>query len=352
MPRVLVTGATGFIGPHVVDRLERAGAEVACLVRPSSRRDALSPFSVEFRTGDVTDPASLDAALDQIDIVLHLAGLTKAFRPDDYRRVNAEGCSRLAQACARRTSPPTLILVSSLAAAGPAPSDRPRTEHDQPQPISHYGRSKRSGELAAAEFAGHVPLSVVRPPIVFGAGDRDFLRLMRPIARFGWHPVPGVSASRYSLIHAADLAEAIWLSAVRGARLARDPQSDPHVGYYFVAHPEHPTYVELGHRIAQAVGRERLRVLRAPAAAAWLAGGVSEIWSRLRGQPAILNWDKAREALAGSWTCDPSRAMNELGFQPAHSLDERLAQTAAWYIDRGWLPAPTAATVREGPSPA
>ncbi|HEY5139391.1 MAG TPA: NAD-dependent epimerase/dehydratase family protein, partial [Methylococcales bacterium] len=138
-------------------------------------------------------------------IVFHLAGLLKAVRNDDFVRVNAGGVESVAAACDERAEPPVFVVVSSLAAAGPCAVDRPRAESDLPTPVSAYGRSKLAAELAATKYAARVPISIVRPPIVFGDGDRAVLELFRPIARWGIHIVPGLRQRRFSLIHVTDV---------------------------------------------------------------------------------------------------------------------------------------------------
>ena len=338
--QVLVTGASGFIGSRLVDALLQTGYEVRCLVRASSNRAKLDATAVELVTGDVTDPESLSSAVAGVDAVFHLAGVTKALRRGEFERVNAQGTANLAEICARSSASPVLVLISSLAAAGPSPESHLRHESDPAMPVSNYGRSKRGGELAAARWAGEIPISIVRPPMVFGPGDRDFFNMVRPIARYGLHVVPGISRRRYSLVHADDLSAALCLVAQNGRRLPLDvsSSSDPGQGYYFVASSETPSYPELGELISRALGKPGVRIVRGPLALAWLAGAFGELGSQLRRRPGIINLDKAREASAGDWTCDASRSRAELGFAPQEDLLDRLRETAQWYIEQHWLP--------------
>ncbi len=337
MPRALVTGATGFIGPHLVRHLLAANCQVRCLVRRPARAALLQSLEVELAIGDVSAPDSLAAALHGVDLVFHLAGVTKTLQSGEMTAVNEVGARHLAEACARRTSPPVLVLVSSLAAAGPAPPGRLRSENDAPCPVSHYGRSKRAGELAAMRWASQIPLTIVRPPIVFGPGDQDFYRMFLPIAKWGIHPVPTRRHYRYSLIHAADLSALLWQAAQRGERVPTEPsQPDEAQGVYFAAHQESPSYAELGHRLAASMGKPAPSVWRAPEFMMWVTGLLGEVVGQLRRQPLIVNLDKARESTAGDWTCDPARARQELGFAPA-PLDDRLRETADWYRAEGWL---------------
>lgn len=348
MTRILVTGATGFIGTHLVLELLRLGHNVACLVRSPARLDALDRRLAELAPsnktkaaeirpviGDVCDAESIAPAIAGSDVVFHLAGLTKALRPRDFWPVNERGVENVAAVCARQSKPPVLVVTSSLAAAGPSRDNHLRSEEEEAAPVSHYGRSKRAGELAAERWADRAPISIVRPPIVFGEGDEMAVSLFRPIAKIGVHFVPGCAYDpRVSAIHAEDLVAALLLVAEHGRRICPDGKSS---GYYFAAADEHPTYAELGRLIGTALGRSRVRVQPLPKRWVWTAAAAVETFARLRGKAGALSIDKVREARAGSWTCSPERIRSELGFRPAKPLLERLRQTAQWYRKAGWL---------------
>jgi nucleoside-diphosphate-sugar epimerase len=334
MKHVLVTGASGFIGTHLVRHLSDRGATVSCLVRPKSDRRQLEPFRPRFVAGDVTDPESLRPALQGVDVVYHLAGLTKSLSAGRLHEVNEVGVRNVAACCAAQRQPPVLVMASSLAAAGPAPLDRARTEADAANPVSAYGRSKRAGELAAREYAAHVPTTIVRPPIVLGEGDRDGFAMFEGIAKWGIHVVPGLRDYQFSTIHAADLAAALVLAAGLGRRLS---SADEAQGTYFAAADETLTYADLGRLIGDVLGRPRVMVVRSPQAMVWAIAGVNEAVSQLRRRPHILSLDKAREATAGSWTCSALAIRQDTGFAPAQPLRQRLLQTVHWYFEQGWL---------------
>jgi nucleoside-diphosphate-sugar epimerase len=341
MNRVLVTGATGFIGRHLVERLLASGVEVRCLLRV--REGTALPLGPEITPvrGDITRPETLANAVEGVDVVYHLAGKTLAFSAAEYDRINAEGTRLVAEACARRPSPPVLVFVSSLAAAGPSPFDAPRDESEPSRPVSNYGRSKQAAEAALRSLADRVPITVLRPPGVFGPREPYMLGLFRSVQR-GISLVPSLSPFRISLIDVRDLVEALFLAAPRGRRLLPElatgngDESDSR-GIYFIADPETPTYAGLGQEVALAVGRRSVRTIRLPGPLGFALAAAAELPARVRGRPFLLNLDKMREAVAGSWTCRTDRARLELGFQPAASLADRLRQTACWYRDHGWL---------------
>lgn len=339
MARVLVTGATGFIGTHLVEALLDREERVAALVRDPGRASRLEQSGAQLVLGDVANLDRVRAAVAGASAVFHLAGVTKTLAPREFFEVNRRGVAHVARACAEQSTPPVLIVVSSLAASGPAIDGRPRKESDEPHPISWYGRSKRGGERAAGRYAGDVPITIVRPPIVFGEGDRLSLEMFKPVARWGVHPVPGLVPRHYSLIHADDLVEALLLAAARGKRLPpRGASADQRgVGCYFAACDEQPSWHELGRMIGRSLGRGSTLVVPFGARMVRAVGLLGELAGRLRGRQVTMNLDKAREATAGSWICSSKKAKEELGFSVAVPLAGRLAQTARWYQQEGWL---------------
>jgi nucleoside-diphosphate-sugar epimerase len=339
MAKVLVTGATGFIGTHLVAALAARGDEVTCLVRKSSQVGPLAAAGAHLAYGDVTDRDSLPPAVAGQQIVYHAAGCTQTLDPRNFYRVNQRGVANVVQVCAGQTSPPVVVVISSIAAAGPAADGRPKAEADRPAPVSHYGRSKRAGERAAEAFADRVPITIVRPPIVLGEADHLGLPLFRSIARFGVHMVPGLKPRRFSLIHADDLVQLLILAAERGRRLPpRDgPDSHGPQGYYFAACEEDPVYSDLGRMVGEALGRHLVLVIPTATPLLWMMAVAGEAISRIRHDPLFMTVDKAREITAGDWLCSARAAAAELDFAVAAPLLERLRQTAEWYRREGWL---------------
>jgi dihydroflavonol-4-reductase len=318
--RVLVTGATGFIGTALVRRLIQGGDEVRSLVRKSSSTSTLGELPVEMVLGDLADEESLRRAVAGCELVYHLAGAVKALRPRDFFRVNGEGTRRVAVACAAAPTPPRLVYVSSLAAAGPSAAHRPRHEEDPERPVSLYGESKLEGERALRSLSGRMSASVVRPPIVYGPGDREFLPLLARMARLGLSVQVGLAERRYSTLHVDDLCEGLLAVARRG----KPVRGEGSEGTYFLDDGAEHTWAEIGRVACAALGRRTVQ-LRLPIFLALAAAAVSSLRSALSGEPAIVSFDKLKEVRERAWTCSSDRARREVGYCPRFPLEPGLA---------------------------
>ncbi len=203
---VLVTGATGFIGSHLVRRLVARGFRVSCLVRATSHVDELRAAGAQQIVCELEDRAGVSRVLaaSMARFVFPLGGVVRALSAKDFMAVNAGGVDRVAAACAEQADRPVLVLVSSMAAAGPS-GEIPKVESEPPVPVSDYGHSKLAGERAAARYARAVPITIVRPCVVFGAGDRGVYEVIGPIEHSGVHLVPGRGDRRVSLIAIPDV---------------------------------------------------------------------------------------------------------------------------------------------------
>jgi len=320
---ILVTGATGFIGGHLAERLVAQGRAVRCLVRRTSSLASLPSSAIELAEGDLESGAGLDEALRGVDTVIHLAGVTKARTPAAYHLGNAQATANLVRAAAdvRR-----FVHVSSLAAAGPSSPHRPVTEEDEPHPVSHYGRSKLAGEEVVRESALAARAVIVRPPIVYGPRDRDVFQMIRLVSR-GWILQIGTAPRLFSFIYVGDLVDGLIAAAVK-------ENAPGHV--FFMAHPAPVTWSEFGKAAARLMGR-RAHAVAIPEKAAYAVGLCAEWGARVSGAPGILSRDKVTEACGAGWICDPGRALRELGFRACTGLEEGLRRTLAWYKEAGWI---------------
>jgi len=319
---ILVTGGSGFVGSHMLDRLASEREPVRALVR----RETALPAGVEAVFGDLADhagkPALPDAALRGVTTIIHIAGVTKALRRQDYYLGNTRATENLARLAVGRGI--RFVHVSSLSACGPCAAETPVNEETAPTPISHYGKSKLAAELALRAL---IPDSlIVRPPVVYGPRDRGVFSLLRSICR-GIDARIGGGERWFSLIYIDDLVEGL-LAASRAPHAAGRT--------YFVSHARPESWSSLGETAARIVGRKPL-VARVPVPAAYAAGWLGEMAARLRRQPGFVSREKIFEAIQRRWVCDPRRAALELGVNASTSLEAGLTHTLAWYKEAGWL---------------
>lgn len=337
MAHVLITGATGFIGTSLVEELLRRGDRVRCLVRSPERAKPLADLGAELVAGDLDQTAALAQATADVEIVYHLAGLTKTLQPEEMTRVNRDGTAKLMQSCADQPQPPVVVLVSSIAAAGPAPRGQIRTEADPPAPVSNYGKSKLAGEQEAEKLAARVPLTIVRPGMVFGPRDPGMLVAFQSIRQLRSHVTPGLTPPPLSWIYIDDLIDLMLRAAERGTRVPAGGNGTPGQGRYFAVVSEHPTWTEMGRMVRPMLSRPFALLLPLPGPLAWCVAGINERLARMSGKPRWVNYDKIREALVTSWACSCEAAQRDLGFAPPKPLVERFEETINWYKQEGLL---------------
>jgi nucleoside-diphosphate-sugar epimerase len=198
--------------------------------------------------------------------------------------------------------------------------------------VSWYGRSKLAGEKVVREYADRLPVSIVRPGIVFGPGDHRILPIVQTIRRFHLHAVPSARPPSLSYIHVADLAQLLTLAALHGERLPIDSAKNPGQGVYFAVDREHPDYAAFGRLLAESLECRNVIVWRFPGLIPWILAAANQGWGYLRGKVDDFNIDKIREARAPSWACSSEKAERELGYHPAAPLTTRLHETVQWYV--------------------
>lgn len=323
--KALVTGATGFVGGHLVDVLRERGDDVTALVRSAARGARLGSRGVRLVQGDLHDMDALRRASAGQEVVYHVAGVVAA--PDEaaYVAGNRDGTANLLRAAEMAGNVGRFVLVSSMAAGGPARKGRPRLPDDASNPVTAYGRSKLAGEGVVR--GGGLPWVILRPPTVYGPHDKDNLIKVYRLARLGVAPVFGDGSQELSAVHASDLARAIASAGVA---------PDVERGLYYVNHPEIFTSADLVRRIAESMGR-KVRVIGLPDP---LARGILHVTgaaARALHRTTILNADKANEFLQPAWTADPSAFMTDASWTAEHDLASGLADTWRWYKEAGWL---------------
>jgi nucleoside-diphosphate-sugar epimerase len=319
--KALVTGATGFIGSHLCEELVKKGYEVTCLSRNASHLKWLESLNVTIVRGDCTQPESIQEAVGDFDYIFHLAGLTKSTSPDEFFRINTKGTENLIRVVAEKN--PKLkrfVYMSSLAAAGPGKDMTPIREDCLPSPVSDYGRSKLEGEKAVLKYRDAFPVTILRPPAVYGPRDKDMLVMFKMIKKGFFFDL---GKCYYSLLYVEDLVHGIILCAESGT--SED-------GIYFLCDDEFYTGERIAMEISSALN-VKARALRAPKC---LMPFFAFLGERINRQ-GIINRDRIKDFQHAYWICDSRKAREEIGFRPKVGLKEGIKWTADWYRIHRWL---------------
>jgi dihydroflavonol-4-reductase len=334
---VAVTGANGFVGSNLTKSLIDRGVDVRAIVRTNRRlpkeiqvdTSRLKYFDIGLESID-----DLAKSFEGVDTIIHVAGCTASRKYREYLQGNMRGTRHVLEAARRLANPPRVILISSLAAAGPSSRKQPVKPEGKTHPVSLYGRSKVAAERMAYRYAADLPLTIIRPSIVFGPADHGVLAMMKTIAKARINPVAGYHIPKMSFIHIDDLVNAIFQAIQFGQRIEPGHSGPYGRGIYFVADPESCSFPRFGTWAAEAMGTSWHIPLPIPI---WLIGSVAWVNERLPSGIPVLTVDKVREASAPGWECDVSSTMSELNWAPQASLRQRIRQTVEWYRENGWL---------------
>ncbi|MCP5519448.1 MAG: NAD(P)-dependent oxidoreductase [Verrucomicrobiales bacterium] len=326
--KVLLTGANGFVGSHILDRLRQDGMAVVLLLRPSSdTRFIVSHLdAVEVVRGDLANPGALAPVMAGVTHVIHCAGATKALHEEGLFAANRDGTTGLIHLVNEHADHiERVVHISSLAAGRSGRAEQPAHEDDSPEPLSAYGESKRAAEEVVCRHC-RVDHMILRPAAVYGPRDREFLPLFAAAAK-GWAPVFGGGRQELSLVFAPDLAAAVHAALTRSFS-----------GGWIVnaAAAEVVTSRQLVLEVGKAAGR-RGRLLPMPWAALRLVCGIQAGWARLVRRPTVLAHRKYRELSAPGWVADTTRLRSLLGDVCPTRLADGLERTWQWYREAGWL---------------
>ncbi|MGB8222339.1 MAG: NAD(P)-dependent oxidoreductase [Polyangiales bacterium] len=322
--KVLITGASGFIGSRLRDQLLASGCDVVAIRRTGSPpSDMGRSVQAEYRC--ITDLERIIGA-ERPDYVLHVAGVTKGSSYDDFERGNVMPTRNLLDAL-RREHPGVkrFVLVSSLTAYGPSATSAPHREQDPPRPIEHYGESKLEAERVVEQEAGGVPWTIVRPSGVYGPGDVDYFNLFRS-AMLGWNLFFGNRQRCMSIIYVDD--------CVRGILEAAKHDKTVEKGY-FLTSDEQVTWEQFQSEILRVVGRP-VRTVDLPRQVISIAAIGGEIASWIDKKPRLLNLQKAKMGAQQAWTCVGDAARADFGFVTEVDLAEGARRTHEWYAANDW----------------
>jgi nucleoside-diphosphate-sugar epimerase len=324
--RVLITGANGFIGYHLLTRCIIEGYSVVAATRASSEVGHLRGLLLRFVHPEYEDEAMLKKMLveERIDYVVHAAGITRAKNSEEYNKVNATYTRNLARASCE-SGIKKFIFLSSLAALGPILYDdeHPIKEDKQPSPVTAYGKSK----LLAEQYIGEISLQqqiILRPTAVYGPREKDLFILFKTLAR--WiEPYIGRGKQWLSFIHADDVASVV-IQALNSEIS----------GIYNLSDGGKYDKYELSASIKRGMGSKALRIHFPMSIARFIATILEQLYKNNDKAPT-LNREKLAELTAQNWHCSIDRVRTDLGFEPKYNLYSGIEETVNWYKKNNWL---------------
>ncbi len=323
----LVTGASGFVGSHLVDLLLDKGWNVRVLVRKTSSLKWLEGKNIEIHDCGFFDYEELKKAVSGVDYVFHVAGVVRAKTPKQFYRGNVETTKNLINAILEvNTDIKRLLVVSSFAANGPAKDETGAKENDEPHPISQYGKSKLEEEKLVKQYFDKIPITIVRPPAVYGERETDIYIFFKTF-KSGLMTMVGFDKKLVSLVHAEDLVNGIFLAATNEKSIGET---------YYVGSEKFYTWDEIGDATAKAFGKDAFRI-RIPHIIVYIIGAIAQFFSLFSKRPATFNFEKAREFVQKYQICDTTKAVKELGYHQNVSLESGIKRTVEWYKEMKWL---------------
>ena len=330
--KILITGASGFIGSFIVEEALRRGFETWAAVRKSSSKEYLRDERIKFIELNLSSKEELVEQLrgKDFDYVVHAAGVTKCLHKEDFRRINTEGTKNLADALLELRMPlKRFVFVSSLSIFGAIREQQPYEEireSDTPQPNTEYGRSKLAAEQYLEQLGNRLPYIILRPTGVYGPREKDYFVMAKSIKQHSDFAV-GYRRQDITFVYVSDVVQAIFLAL-----------DAPQVGRkYFLSDGEVYQSTTFSNLIHEELGRPWWIRITAPEWVLRIITFFGEYTSRLTGKVSVLNKDKYNILRQRNWRCDIQPAIDELGYQPTVKLAEGVKRTIKWYKDNGWL---------------
>ena len=330
--KILITGASGFIGSFIVEEALRRGMDTWAAMRRSSKKDFLTDPRINFIELDLDSEDKLVEQLrgHEFDYVVHAAGVTKCLNREDFFRINTEGTKHLVNALLRLQMPlKRFVYISSLSIFGAIREQQPYEEireTDTPQPNTDYGRSKLEAERWLDAINGAFPYVILRPTGVYGPRERDYFLMAKSIKQHSDFAV-GYQRQDITFVYVQDVVQAVFLACERGKTGRKYFLSDGQVY-------QSTTFSDL---IRRELGNPWWIRVTAPIWVLRVVTFFGDKIGHLTGKISALNNDKYHILRQRNWRCDIEPARRELGYEPKYTLKEGVPITIKWYKDNGWL---------------
>ncbi|MEM7103463.1 MAG: NAD-dependent epimerase/dehydratase family protein [Bacteroidota bacterium] len=323
----VVTGANGFVGSHLTELLLEEGMRVKAILRATSNTRWLDEEKVEIIRCGLTNAEDLEKAFEGVDYIFHIAGVVASKKKEGFYQGNVETTRNVLDAALQTEGIKKVVVTSSLAAAGPTVPGKPLDELHEGKLVSTYGESKKAQEDLTQTYMDKLPITIVRPPAVFGERDTEVFLFFQTLNK-GLFTQIGLRPKTLSLVHVKDLVKGIYQAGISEVAIGE---------IYFLGsiQPEYSWDV-VGGLSSKILGKKPIS-LKLPHAIIYVAAAFSQAFSIFQKKPPTLNLEKANEIVQPSWSCTSEKAIEQLGYSEGANLEERLRQTLDWYKAEGWL---------------
>ena len=325
--KAFITGATGFVGSHLADRLLEKGYDVYCLKRKTSSTKWLDGKKITYVDGDLFSNDALEKVIKEMDLVFHVAGVVKAKNKEGFIKGNFEATKNLLE-IANRVNPglKKFIHVSSLAVCGPNPTNDPIDETYIPKPITTYGVTKKMAEDEVMKYKDRMNVTIIRPPAVFGPRDTEIFIYFKTFNK-GLNSMIGLKEKYLSVVYVKDLVNGMVLAA----------ESDKANGeIFFLCYDKTYNWKQIG-EITSKILKKKALSIKLPHSLVFSIGAIAQFFAMFSKNPATLNLEKCKDITAERWVCSNKKAKDLLGFKTKGELADGFEETIKWYKEMKWI---------------
>ncbi len=327
MKSAFVTGATGFVGSHLVERLIKDGWKVKCLVRSRNNLKWLKDLDIEIVEGDLNATEALESGASDVDTVFHLAGVLYGLKESDFYEGNVTGIKNLLSAVAKNKNLKRFIHVSTQAVTGPAKSfNDPVRDSDEKRPLTWYGQSKLAAEKEVLSYQDKFPITIIRPGAVYGPRDYAIFQVFKA-SLSGFNLKVGREDKYVNFIHVNDLVDAIIAAEASEKTIGKA---------YFIVNDEKDAQDKIAVEAIKAYGKKPKNII-VPVSIIRIVAFFSELYGKVFNKVVVLNRQKLIEITQKYWLASNEQAKSDFGFSPKYSTSEGIRMTAEWYKENGWL---------------
>ena len=323
----VVTGASGFVGSHLVDYLVEKNYKVRCIVRKTSSLKWLKGKDIEIHICELTDKEGLRKIFDGADYIYHVAGVVKSKKPEGYFKGNVDTTRTLLEAALEfKDNIKRFLVVSSQTSSGPSPLNNPLTEEDPCKPITTYGRSKLAQEELAKSFMDKLLITICKVAAVYGERDTEIFIFFKTFSK-GLMTSIGLHDKQVSLLHVADVVRGLYLSATSEKAIGKS---------YFITSEKYYTWKEVGDVTSKVMNKKPIKV-KVPHFLVYIIAAIAQFFSLFSSKAATLNIEKGKDITRPAWISDYRKAYKDFGFKQEISLEEGIRRTVEWYKQKKWL---------------